>query len=256
MRRRLFVWVALLACAFGPLAHARETGFLDRQVVVDGQAAAYQVYVPKAYDPAKPMPVILFLHGAGERGVDGLLQTEVGLPSAIRRNAERYPAIVVLPQAPPQTLWHGRSARAALGALDRTMREFRIDPRRVYLAGLSMGGNGAWNLAYNTPDRFAAMVVICGFVTPRGPLGAIAPPGEADPFAAIARKLAGIPVWIEHGDADPTVSVEESRRMAAALKVAGAQVTYRELPGVGHNSWDPAFRSEGLPKWLFAQRKR
>lgn len=256
MRRGLFAWAVLLVCAFASVAAAGETGFLDRLVTVEGKASAYQVYVPKTYDRRKPLPVILFLHGAGERGVDGLLQTEVGLGSAIRRQADRYPAIVVFPQAAPQTLWQGPPARAALAALDRTMREFRIDRRRVYLAGLSMGGNGAWHLAYNHPDRFAAMVVICGFVTPRGPLLPIPPATETDPFGAVARKVAGIPVWLVHGDADPTVSVEESRRMASALKSAGANVTYRELPGVAHNAWDPAFRSEELPRWLFGQAKR
>jgi len=256
MRRGLFAWAVLLFFAFASVAAAAETGFLDRQVTVEGKASAYQVYVPKGYDRTRPLPVILFLHGAGERGVDGLLQTEVGLGSAIRRHVDRFPAIVVFPQAAPQTVWQGPPARAALAALDRTMREFRIDRRRVYLAGLSMGGNGAWHLAYNHPDRFAAMVVICGFVTPRGPLLSIPPATEIDPFGAVARKVAGIPVWLVHGDADPTVPVDESRRMAAALKAAGANVTYRELPGVGHNAWDAAFRSEELPQWLFGQAKR
>ncbi len=256
MGRWIWLWAALALGLAAP-AQARETGFLDRRVSVEGQAFAYQVYVPKDYDRSKPLPIILFLHGAGERGTDGLIQTEVGLGGAIRRHADRYPAIVVFPQAPPNTFWQDRPARAALAALDAAAREFRADRSRQYLTGLSMGGNGAWYLAYHHPDRWAALVVICGFATARGAVvPAIAPATEPDPLAALARKIAHIPVVLVHGDADRAVSVEESRRMAAALKAAGADVTYRELPGVDHNSWDPAFQSEELPAWLFAKRKR
>ena len=124
------------------------TGFLDRSTMVDGHVYRYQVYVPREYDAARQWPVILFLHGAGERGSDGLLQTEVGLPSAIRRMPDRYPAIVVAPQVPLDSTWQGRPGQAAMQALDETMAEFSSDPARVYLAGLSMGGNGSWYLAY------------------------------------------------------------------------------------------------------------
>lgn len=255
MRRWIWIVTALLMLCATPAAQARETGFLDRSLTVEGVAFPYQVYVPKGYDRSKPLPIILFLHGAGERGTDGLIQTEVGIGSAIRRHADRYPAIVVFPQAPRNTVWQERPARAALAALDAATREFRADRSRQYLTGLSMGGNGAWYLAFHHPDRWAAMVVICGFVAPRPPFVPAIAPSEPDPYAAIARRVAKIPVTIVHGDADPVVSVEESRRMAAALKAAGADVAYRELPGVDHNSWDPAFQGEELPAWLFSKRK-
>jgi len=125
-----------------PQAAWAETGFLDRTVRVDGKDYAFQVYVPR-----KPIegrkPVILALHGGGERGSDGLLQTEVGLAGAIRRNPERWPAIVVFPQTPKDTLWMGPSAKMAMAALAQAEKEFRTDPDRVYLAGLSLGGNVA-----------------------------------------------------------------------------------------------------------------
>lgn len=250
--------VAALLMSPGVLgAQTMETGFLNRTVTHQGVEYAFQVYVPRQYDASKPWPVILALHGGGERGSDGLLQTEVGLGSAIRRHAERYPAIVVFPQTPMTGSWQALGAEVALAALDQSLAEFNSDRSRVYLAGLSMGGNGSWYLAYRHADRFAAAVIVCGWISERrqGLYPPIPDPAEPDPFAAVARRVAALPIWLFHGDADPTVSVDESRRMAAALQAIGANVKYTELAGVAHNAWDPAFRSEELPEWLFAQRK-
>lgn len=256
MIARLLLAVAALLLATPALA--RETGFLDRSVTVDGQRSLYQVYIPRGTARTRGLPIVLALHGAGERGSDGLLQTEVGLGGAIRRHVERWPAVVVFPQAPAGRLWQNSEA-IALAALAAAEREFGTDRSRVYLAGLSMGGNGAWKLAYQQPERFAALVVVCGFVQPLGiPARDYRPflPAGEDPFAAVARRLATVPAWIVHGDADPVVPIEESRRMAAALRTAGGAVTYRELPGVGHNAWDPGFGDPALAAWLFAQRRR
>lgn len=257
LMRMLTILALLGAAALAAPAARAETGFLDREVTVEGAAYRYQVYVPRGARPGQRLPLILALHGAGERGVDGLLQTEVGLASAIRRFPHRYPAVVVFPQTPPGTVWHDRSAKAAMAALDAAEREFGTDPDRVYLTGLSMGGNGSWRLAYLHPERFAAMAVVCGFVAELRlslPYPAIAA-GAPEPYAAVAERVKAIPTWIFHGDADPVVPVEESRRMAAALQALGAPVRYLELPGVGHNAWDPAYQGEALPAWLFQQRK-
>ncbi len=237
-----------------------QTGFLDRTITVAGHTYPYQVYVPRGYasDGEHRFPVILFLHGAGERGSDGLIQTAVGLGAALRRDASRFPAIVVFPQAPRDSTWTGRVAEAAMAALERTEAEFRTDPDRVYLTGLSMGGNGTWYLAYRYPERFAAIAPVCGFVTMRFGAGtATAVPAEdGEPFAALARRLASVPTWIFHGEADPVVPVEQSRRAAKAFEAAGAaDVRYSELSGVGHNAWDPAYASPGFIDWLFAQRR-
>ena len=253
MVRWVLALVALFMLAAPQAVLAAETGFLDRTVKVDGKDYAYQVYVPRK-PIAGAKPIILALHGAGERGSDGLLQTEVGLAGAIRRHPERWPAIAVFPQAPKDQLWAGVPARVAMAALAQAEREFRTDPNRVYLAGLSMGGNGAWRLAYENPDRFAAVVPVCAFAGTFRGLTPVAGAGP-DPYAALAQKIARLPIWIVHGDADSVVPVDESRRMAAALKAAGAQVTYKELAGVNHNSWDPGFADETLPQWLFQQRR-
>jgi len=248
------------ADAFG---QTQETGFLDRDVAVDGIEYRYQVYVPRQYTRETRWPVILALHGGGEYGTDGIRQTAVGLANAIRRRPDRFPAIAIFPQSRPDGTpgWHLAGGRAALAALDRTLAEFSTDPNRVYLTGLSAGGNGSWVLASRDPSRFAAALIICGWISEfRGRTSgvlypSVAPPGSPDAFAAVAQSVKALPIWIVHGDADPVVAVDESRRMAAALKAAGANVQYTELPGVDHNAWDPAYDNAGIIEWLLKQRR-
>lgn len=234
-----------------------ETGFLDRSVSLGGQAYRYQIFVPAAYTPSQRWPVILFLHGAGERGSDGYIQTQVGLGAAIRQNAARIPAIVVFPQSTADSTWTGTLARVAIAALDQTMREYQTDPARVYLTGLSMGGNGTWYIAYRNPKRFAAIAPICGWISPERWKAAapVVPADSGETFSAFARQLRQTPVWIFHGEVDPVVPVEESRKTFAALQAAGAPVQYSEVPGTGHNSWDPAYSSPKFWAWLFSQRR-
>lgn len=253
--------VALVVPADAP-AQRVETGFLNR-VLVDGiQTRRYQVFVPSDYTFSQRWPVILFLHGGGEEGDDGLRQTDVGLGSAIRRNPDRWRAIVVFPQVRPGKRWNGQDAAWALMALQETEREFATDPNRVYLTGLSRGGAGAYYLAYRNPGRFAALLVVCGPVTPvatpRTPapdVDPVVPRTDGEPFSALAAVLKRTPIWIFHGDADTLFSVEESRRLTEALRKAGATITYTELPGAGHNVWDIAYGRDDVPQWLFAQHR-
>ncbi len=259
---RTFITAIVLAGTLGHVpgkAQPVETGFLDRSIDFEGTEYLFQVYVPRDYDGSRSWPVILALHGSGERGADGLIQTEVGLGSAIRRHAARYPAIVVFPQCPgggEVGHWQDFGARLALATLDQTLDEFNTDTSAVYLTGLSMGGNGAWYLGFHHPDRFAAMVVICGWISRRfDRYPPIAPSSEPDPFATVAERLRHVPIWIFHGDEDDVISVEESRRMASALEDAKADVRYSELAGVNHNSWDYAYAVEELPDWLFSKRR-
>lgn len=254
--------VALLAGS--KAVRCQETGFLDRSVRVDTTNYLYQVFVPRGYRPTEAWPVILALHGGGEYGRDGISQTRAGLAQAVREHPDRFPAIVVFPQSPPDgTPWfQGRGEKIALAALDRAVSEFHGDPSRVYLTGLSMGGNGAWSLAYRFPERFAALIVVSAFIGERtgGTSGvrypAIVPQAEPDPYAAIARRVSGVPIRLFHGDADASVPVEVSRRMAMALQAEHADVEYIELAGVGHNAWDAAYAREALFIWLFRQRRR
>ncbi len=256
MTRRLVL--ALWAVSVAAWA---ETGFLDRALAVEGTEYRYQVYVPRSFNRTARWPVILALHGGGEYGSDGMIQTRGALARAIREHPDRIPAIVIFPQAKVDHTpgWQGQGGRAALAAVDRAIEEFNGDPSRVYLTGYSAGGNGTWYLAAHHPEKFAAVVAICGFVdqftgkTSGVPYPAVLP--GADPYTAVAGRVAKLPIWIFHGDADRNVSVDESRRMFAALKAAGANVQYTELPGVDHNAWDPAYSRADLFQWLFQQRR-
>lgn len=235
--------------------------FVKRQVTVAGQTYGYQVFVParKAGQDQKPTPIILFLHGSGERGRDNEVQATVGLPKYLRQHMQDFPAIVVIPQAPEDTEWTGESGPVALAALDAATQEFGGDTKRTYLTGLSMGGYGAWELALQQPTRYAALVPICGGLTvdwtdKRPSMEAHSVAGAADPFAAAAAKLKDIPTWIFHGALDDAVPPAQSRRMYAALQAAHApDVHYTEFPNVNHFSWDPAYATPELWTWLFQQ---
>ncbi len=271
---RNIAFVAALLCAFTPdslMAQQRarqaaqrapeqpvETGFLNKTATVGTRAYRYQVYVPADYASRTDWPVILFLHGAGERGSDGMLQTSVGLGAAIRADPSRFPAIVVFPQVPKDSAWAGGPADAAMLALQQTMATYRVDASRVYLTGLSMGGRGTWYLAYRNPGLFAAVAPICGWITdtPRLSRLPVVPTDSGAPLEALARQLRNVPIWIFHGEMDRVVPVVGSREPAAALKAAGSAAQYTEYLGTDHNSWDATYASKAFVDWLFAQRQR
>ena len=231
---------------------------MEREVRVSGTSYRYRVFVPATRKAGK-RPVIVFLHGSGERGDDNRKQLAVGLGPYVEKHAGDFPAIVVFPQAPQDSEWHDNLAMT-LAALDAATREFGGDPERTYLTGMSMGGYGTWEFALREPHRFAALVPVCGgIVAPdRRPSMQVSPvAGVADPFAEVARRLHDVPVWIFHGALDDVVPPDQSRRLAAALKAAGAtDARYTEFPDANHNSWDPAYsQTPELWPWLFAQRR-
>jgi predicted peptidase len=254
----LTVLMLLPLLALALQAPRMETGFLDRTITVAGRSYRYQVYVPADYQSKPSWPAILFLHGAGERGDDGLLQTNVGLAPAIRKTPSRYPAIAIFPQVPRDSQWVGAPADMAVAALQQTMKEFKVDPKRVYLTGLSMGGHGTWYVAYRNPDLFAAVVPICGWVREfpffKGSVPVV-PGDSAAVMPNLVRRLARTPIWIFHGEVDQVVNVDGSREPFNALQAASADVRYTELLGLDHNSWDAAYGSEEFTRWLFAQHR-
>jgi predicted peptidase len=247
--------------AFTPSAFARggEGAFLSRAVAIGGATYNFKVFVPQNWTKKKKWPVILFLHGAGERGDDNITQTEIGLGPVILRRSEAFPFVVVMPQCPKNRWWpEPEMQQVALGALDLAMKEFNGDNGRVYLTGLSMGGYGTWAIAVARPGRFAALAPVCGGIRrpPRVPIpqGAIDPEATGDPYELTAKRIGRTPVWAFHGAADPVVPVAESRRMAEALKAAGGDVRYTEYESVSHNSWDRAYAEPEFFNWLLAHR--
>ena len=258
MARRASAFALLLILSAVSATARVQTGFLDRTVSISGTSYRYQVYVPADFRAKKSWPVILFLHGSGERGSDGLLQTDVGPPHAIRQNAARFPFVVVIPQCSQDKTWGDPDMRAqVLAALDASVREFHGDRNHIYLTGLSMGGFATWEIAAVNPGRFAALVPVCSGVRslkdwPELKVKVADDAKAADPYAEVARLIGHTPVWMFHGDADQSVPVEESRNMAAALKAANAEFKYTEYPGVGHNSWDNAYAEPELVPWLLS----
>jgi predicted peptidase len=243
-------------------ARARQDGevFQNRVVTIGATEYHFRVFAPKGWSKKKKWPVILFLHGAGERGDDNLAQTKVGIGSAILRQQEGFPFVVVLPQCPRNHSWREPAMQAqALKALDQTMAEFNCDSNRTYLTGLSMGGYGSWAVAANNPKRFAALAIVCGGVDPPPGLSLpkeAMPPPSTDPYGAVAAKVGKTPVWLFHGSADPAVPVTESRKMVQALKAIGGNVRYNEYEGIGHNSWDKAYAEAELFPWLLSHRRK
>jgi predicted peptidase len=225
------------------------TGFLFKSLTVGKETYAYSVYVPPEYDPRRPWPAILFLHGSGERGSDGLLQSEVGIANAIRRNRALCPAIVVMPQCRSNELWTRQMAELAMRCLDQTTRDYAIDPDRIYLTGLSMGGFGAWLLGERAAERFAAVIPICGFY------GSPQQPSDPETLAQIARSLRNMPVWCFHGALDPAVSVERSREIVGALRAAGGNVKYTEFADGQHDVWTRVYADANVWSWMLAQRR-
>lgn len=259
MIRRALVFFFVLS-AVSAFARKQDTGFLNRTVKVSGTTYLYQVFVPNNWTKKQKWPVILFLHGSGERGETGLPQTDVGIGRAIRMSEKPMPFVVVMPQCRPDKTWTMPEMEAqALAALDETVKEFHGDPERVYLTGLSMGGYGTWDIAARYPGKFAAYVPVCGGLEGKSDYPAIGgslakDASIPDPYAETARRIGKTPVWIFHGDSDTSVPVEESRKMAEALKAEGANYKYTEYPGVGHNSWDKAYAEPELVPWLLEQK--
>jgi predicted peptidase len=233
--------IALSILVAAPAARAEDKlrhGFEDRVHKDDAGEAKYVVFVPEAYDGMKPFPLVLFLHGSGATGEDGKRQVS-GIAAEIRRHEKTFPAIVIFPQSHDRT-WRANSAdgKRAMAILNEVEKAFKVDHERVYLTGLSMGGFGTWSLAAAHPDRWAAIVPICGGGNTKD-----------------AAKIKDIPCWCFHGDADPTVNVEQSRSMIKALKEAGGQPKYTEYPGVPHDSWTRMYANPELYQWLWKQKR-
>ncbi len=199
------------------------------------QEYQYLRYLPPGYaeDREKRWPLVLFLHGAGERGRDLEMIKRHGLPKLIDAGKD-FPFVVVSPQCPPGEWWN---IFALEGLIEQAARERRIDRDRIYVTGLSMGGFGTWALAVRHPERYAAILPICGG-------------GERQ----LARVLREMPVWAFHGEADPVVPVERSEEMIEAIKKRGGSPRLTVYPGVKHDSWTATYENPDIYEWMLRQR--
>lgn len=223
-------------------------------VGTNGVPLKYRLIKPQGYQPGRKYPVILFLHGAGERGNDNTATLKHAAKEFL--NPERrakYPAYVIIPQCPTDKKWSevdwskesselpekaSESMQSVKELLDDMIENAGVDRYRIYITGLSMGGYGTWDAIARYPDFFAAAAPICGGGDPK----------------TVAR-FQSLPIWCFHGAKDSIVKVGRSREMVEALKAAGATVKYTEYPDAEHDSWTATYANPELYEWLFAQRR-
>ena len=195
----------------------------------------YLEYLPDDYASRQDWPLMIFLHGAGERG-DDVEKVAVHGPMKYARAGQAYPFVIVAPQCPAGKYWDC-FIESLNALLDDALTRYAVDPSRVILTGLSMGGTGTWLWSLANPERFAAVAPVCGTgVTWYG------------------GQLAAKPVWAFHGEADTTVDVTESIRMVQSIRRHGGHPRLTLYPGVGHNSWENAYTDPALYEWMLAQR--
>ena len=214
----------------------------------------YRMLKPLGYQPGKKYPLVLFLHGAGERGDDNQVTlVHAASDFADEQRRKQYPCYVVIPQCPEQKKWSevdwskdsselpkepSSSMQAIKELLDEMVDSAGVDPNRMYITGLSMGGYGTWDAIARYPDFFAAAAPVCG---------------GGDP--ATVKTFAKLPIWCFHGANDSVVKVIRSQEMVNALKAVGSSVQYTEYPGVEHDSWTATYSNPALYEWMFAQQK-
>ena len=222
----------------------------------DGYSMPYRLYIPKNYDCGEMYPVLIFLHGAGERGNDNKKNVAVAIPHVF--DDPESPArrsIIIVPQCPEDRQWvytpweHGcysvagvvesRECEAVLEILDNVKAAYNVDTSRIYITGISMGGFGTWDLMARHSKLFAAGMPVCG---------------GGDP--AMAKALATIPIRTFHGDLDTAVPTEGTREMYAAVKAAGGKIKYTEFEDMGHGIWDTVYSDADNIRWLFSQTRK
>ncbi|MBN1360792.1 MAG: prolyl oligopeptidase family serine peptidase [Sedimentisphaerales bacterium] len=218
------------------MAAKQEAKRLEKQIT-RSVTCDYLLYLPQGYgEKDQKWPLMMFLHGAGERGSNLELVKKHGPPKLIEQGQD-LPFIVVSPQCPSGEWWPEKT-ETLVALLDEVQSKYAVDPNRVYLTGLSMGGYGTWALACAHPERFAAIVPVCGG-------------GQRH----LARRLANVPVWAFHGAKDPVVPLAESQVMAEAVTRAGGQAKLTVYPDAQHDSWTVTYENPELYDWLLSHKR-
>jgi predicted peptidase len=198
----------------------------------------YLLFLPEDYGKKRQRwPLMVFLHGAGERGSD-LNKVKVHGPPKIVKNRKDFPFIVVSPQC-PEGDWWTEKVEVLINLVDDISTRYKVDKKRIYLTGLSMGGYGTWALASAYPERFAAIAPICG--------------GGS---RIMSLRLKDIPIWVFHGAKDRVVPLEESEEMVNAIRKRGGDVKFTIYPDAGHDSWTESYNNEELYDWFLGHRKQ
>jgi predicted peptidase len=212
-------------------------GFQRRRVVLDGRERIFWVFLPNNYTPIKTWPTILFLHGWAQGGTGGAAASNSGLGEWLTPHAKTFPFVAVFPQAKNGWWEDPVDQDDAMRVLKLAENEFRIDPNRITLMGISTGGHAAWQVAARYRDQFAALVVF-------------AARAEVD----LAPKIASLPIWIFHNESDPIIWSSNSDEMVEALKKAGGHPKFTRVPGIGHYVWEKGQKDE-LFEWIMQQRR-
>ena len=244
-------WLFLSLIAFSAAATA-QPALTNQQAKVCANVPTasgkieYLVYLPKDYssNSNQTWPLILFLHGSGERGTN-ISRVTIHGPAKLVQQGRDFPFIIVSPQCSPAERWN---PAALTRLLDEVQAQHRVDKSRLYVTGLSMGGSGTWSLAFQHPERFAAIAPICGGGDP-GVIEQL----SADKLAAV--KTLGI--WIFHGEKDPTVPIVKSEKMVEALKKIGCtDVSFTRYPEAQHDSWTITYNNPKLYEWFLAHKRK
>lgn len=233
-------WImCLLSLSFGMCANGNQLKAdeqtarkIDRSVRVEMQ---YLLSLPEGYEQQEKWPLLLFLHGAGERG-DNLELVKVHGPPKLIAQGKKFPFIVVSPQCPKDIWWQATELTALL---DEIVEKYNVDEDRIYVTGLSMGGFGTWNLAAYTPNRFAAIAPICGG-------------GETHWVA----RFPHLPIWVFHGAKDQAVKLERSEWMVEALTKVFNEPKFTIYPKAGHDSWTETYNNPKLYEWLLSHTRK
>ncbi|HMJ64861.1 MAG TPA: prolyl oligopeptidase family serine peptidase [Candidatus Binatia bacterium] len=244
----IFIAILLTGCLTTDSTMPRQTQTAQqfKKRVTREMAANYLLFLPADYkaNSKDRWPLMLFLHGAGERGTNLTAVTRHGPPKVVKTNAN-FPFILVSPQCPTGERW---SNETLLALLDDIIRKHRVDTNRIYLTGLSMGGYGTWSLSTAHPEKFAAIAPICGG---GDTISILLADGKRKD------QLKRLPIWAFHGGKDPVVNVEESEKMVAAYKrIGNRNVELTIYPEAGHDSWTETYNNPKLYEWFLSHRLR